>query len=255
MLTDGIMNDSFVPADDVSAHIDETSAFGGFARMKLGDTRIVAVRHEADILTVGLFCIDKSAFFGYLPRFAFAEISERKECFRELLLRHRIENITLVFCLVSGFFQQKSAVFALYFRIVTRGDEIAIEYICAVEEFFEFHISVAVDAGIRGHAAKIAFGKFIDDFLFEIMRKIENIMRHSEPVGYTARILRILERTAGMKAGNACVLIIIKLHRAADAGMSIIAEKLGGDARINAAAHCHEYFHLSVQSAKRGVER
>lgn len=58
-----------------------------------------------------------------------------------------------------------------------------------------------------------------------------------------------------MKAGNARVLIIIKLHRAADAGISLIAEKLGGDARINAAAHGYEYFHLSVQSAKRGVER
>ena len=76
-----------------------------------------------------------------------------------------------------------------------------------------------------------------------------------EPVGNTARVFRILERTAGMKAGNARVLIIIKLHRTADAGISRIAEKLGGDARINAAAHCHEYFHLSIQSAKRGVER
>ena len=93
--------------------------------MKLNNFGIVAVRHKANILAVGLFCVDKAAFLRNFSRFLLAHSAKRKQRAGKLLLRHGIKHIALVFCRVNRFFKQVFATLLLNSGIVTGGNMVA----------------------------------------------------------------------------------------------------------------------------------
>ena len=127
-----------------------------------------------------------------------------------------------------------------------RRDVVAPENARAVEEFFELHIPVTVDAGVRRDAALIGADKLVDDLLAEVVREVENIIGHTEAVRHGARILHVVERTAGVRRGNPGVLIVIELHRTADTLVPRLYEKFGGDGGIHPAAHRDKNLHSFV---------
>ena len=77
---------------------------------------------------------------------------------------------------------------------------VAAENFCTLVELAEFHISVAVDAGVRRHAVKVAVNEFVYNGRSEIVGEVENVIGHSEPVRNAARVLDIVKRTAGVCA-------------------------------------------------------
>ena len=113
-----------------------------------------------------------------------------------------------------------------------------------MKKLFKFHISVAVDARIWGNSSHVTVHKLVYYLPFEIIRKIKNVIRNAQFVGYAFSILHIVQRAAGVGAWYPCIFIVIELHGAADAVKAPILYKLSGDAGINAAAHCNKCFHF-----------
>ena len=75
---------------------------------------------------------------------------------------------------------------------------VAAKDLCPLIEPVKFHEPVAVDAGVRRPPGLIALGEAADDLVPEIVREIEHIIRHPEPVGHAPRVLHIVERAAGV---------------------------------------------------------
>ena len=136
---------------------------------------------------------------------------------------------------------------------MTRDNIFAAELFRAAIEAVEFQISVAVYARVRGRTALIGFNKAAHDLLFEIRGEIKDIIRHPEPVGDAARILRIFERAAALFAAYPCVLVIKKLHRHADAVVPRLLHQISGDRGIHAAAHCDERLAARVIGVKAHI--
>ena len=97
-----------------------------------------------------------------------------------------------------------------------RGDGITAKQLRALDEFGEFHVAVAVDAGVRCRAALIGIHKAVHHLLAEAVREIEHIKRHTELIGHAARILDVFERAAALFARYPGVLIVEQPHRCAD---------------------------------------
>ena len=130
---------------------------------------------------------------------------------------------------------------------MTGNDAVALQHLGAQEQLVKLHIAVAVNAGIGSDSALIAADKFIYDPFSEIFLEIENIVRHTEPPRYAAGVLHIVQRAAGMTFLYACVLVIVKLHCAADALIALLLSKQSGYAGIHSAAHGNQcFFHYSI---------
>lgn len=112
---------------------------------------------------------------------------------RQLLLRHRVEHVALILGRIERLFQNEFPVLLLNPRIVPSRDMIAAEDLRPLIEPVKFHEPVAVDAGVRRPPGLIALGEAADDLVPEIVREIEHIIRHPEPVGHAPRVLHIVE--------------------------------------------------------------
>ena len=123
------------------------------------------------------------------------------------------------------------------------GDVGAAQHVRPVEQPVELHEAVAGDAGIGRAAIQIRLGEAADDLPAEIVGEIEHEVLHAQPPRHAARILHIVQRAAGVPLGNACVLVLKQLHRAAHAFAARVSEQLGRDAGIHAAAHGDQYLH------------
>lgn len=77
------------------------------AGAQLNDAGIVAVRHEADILTVALSGVYKAMLLGNLTRLGLVQRAEREAQMRQLVLIQEIQHIALVLAVVHGLFRSQ----------------------------------------------------------------------------------------------------------------------------------------------------
>ena len=107
---------------------------------------------------------------------------------------------------------------------------IAFKHVGAVEKPVEFHEPVAVYARVRSFSGKITGNKTVDDLFPEIGGEVENEIRHSEVHCNRARILDVVKRTAGVLLRHSGILVIVQLHRASDAVVTLFGKERGADA-------------------------
>ena len=86
---------------------------------------VVAVRHEADVLTVRLVGVVEALFLRDAARLALVHRAERQARVRQLILRERVEHVALVLALIERFFEQPPPVFLLDARIVAGHNGVA----------------------------------------------------------------------------------------------------------------------------------
>ena len=215
-LADRIVDDACMLAQHMALPVHEWAGLRLLAGAQLNDAGIVAVRYEADILTVALSGVYKAMLLGNLTRLGLVQRAEREAQMRQLVLIQEIQHIALVLAVVHGLFQEPAAVFLLDAGIVPRGDGITAKQLRALDELGEFHVAVAVDAGVRCRAALIGIHKAVHHLLAEAVREIEHIERHTELIGHAARILDVFERAAALFARHPGVLIVEQPHRRAD---------------------------------------
>ena len=185
--------------------------------------------------------VDEAGFGGNFARFGLAQAPKREFDPRERLLRQIVEHIALILCLVQRLFEDIPLPIPFNAGIVPRGDIAAAHDVGALEELVEFQIAVAVDAGVRGNAVLVGVYEAVDDALGKFILEIEDVIRHAEAIGHAARVLHIVERAAGVRLRNARVLVIVELHRAADARKARVRQQLGRDGGIHAAGHGDQY--------------
>ena len=225
----------------MAVFVDKVTRGAVVPREARDEARVVAVRHEADILAVRLVRVVKALLLCDAACLALVHRAERQACVRELLLCKRVEHVALVLALVERFFKEPAAVFLFDARVVTGHDGVAAQNAGALVEPLELQIAVAVDAGVWRGAALVGGNEAVDDLPLEVIRKVEDIVGNAEAEGDRARILHVLERAAGLRALDADILVVKELHRRADALAALFLHQKCGDARVHTAAHCDQY--------------
>ncbi len=170
---------------------------------------VVAARDKADVLRIGFACVDKAVFVGYCAYVILIHLTDRKQAVFELLLRHRIKNIGLVFFSVSRALQKPSAVlFAAHLcNVMPCCDVVKSKHLRPFKKLAEFEISVAVDTRIWRAAAKIGIHELVHNTLLETVCKIKNVKGYAKLVCDLACVLHIIKRAAGLCALNADIIV------------------------------------------------
>ena len=213
----------------------------------LDEVAVVAVHHEADVLGIVLPGIEEAVMLRQRPHLVLAfEIAEGEGGMGQLLLTQEVEHIALVLLQVPGLLQKPAAGLRVLLNpgIVTRDDEVAVQRLGPVIELFVLHEAVAVDAGIGRAACLVGLHKAADHLLLEVVGEVEDIVGHVHGSGHLPGILRVRQRTAGIGAADADILIVIELHGDADAVIAGLLHERSRHRAVYAAAHCDQSFLL-----------
>ena len=135
-------------------------------------------------------------------------------------------------------------------RVMPGHDAVEAQHARPFIELAELQIPVAVDARVGRPAGFIAAHKLLNHLLPKLRLKVENIKRDAELIGDGARVLDVVQRAAGLRAGKSCVLVGVQLHHAAGAGIPGIDHQLSGNAAVHAAAHGDQCLHGSILSIR-----
>ncbi|MPM69456.1 hypothetical protein SDC9_116401 [bioreactor metagenome] len=103
----------------------------------------------------------------------------------------------MVFRVVNCLFEKVTPVFVLYTRVMAGNNAVASQHHGTLVQLVILHITVTIDTGIGRGPALVSGNKAVDDLGSEIVRKIENVIWHAEAICHAARVLGIVERTAG----------------------------------------------------------
>ena len=196
-LANGIVDNAFMLTKNISLLVNKVSCRLGIFGVVLDHASIVPVWHKANVLAVRLVCVDEAILLCNLPHLRLPQITEWKLRVCKLFLRHRIEDIALVFVFVQSFFEEELPVLLLDSCIVARNKIIAAQNPRSHIELVKFHVTIAVDTRIGCDPVLIAFDEFADDQIMKSIREIKHIIWDSEFAGDTPGILDVLKRTAG----------------------------------------------------------
>ena len=131
----------------------------------------VAVRHEADVLAVVLAGVAEALGLRDVPDLRLGELPQRKQGPGQLALGHGGQHITLVPVPIRRFAQRPPAGRTVQDTadVVAGGNIVKAQHLGPVQQSAEFHIAVAVDAGIGRGAGKVAAGKLFQDAFLEFL--------------------------------------------------------------------------------------
>ena len=168
--------------DDLAGSIDEFAPGVGLSRVAFQEFHIIPVGDEADVLAVLLFGGDEAVFFGDGADLVLAfEFTQGETGVGQLLLGQEIQDVALILRLVFRLFQEPAVSFLapLDPGVVAGDDGVAAQNFGPVVELGEFHVLVAVDAGVRGRAALIGTDEPVDDLLFKVGGEVEDVELHA----------------------------------------------------------------------------
>ena len=113
-----------------------------------------------------------------------------------------------------------------------QGDYLAIVTLAFGEIIKELINCLIIGCDEKGlhFVFNLSGNKTVDDLFSEIGGEVENEIRHSEVHCNRARVLDVVKRTAGVLLRHSGVLIIVQLHRASDAFVTLFGKERGADA-------------------------
>ena len=268
-LPNGISNGALMLAKHLTLSIDDIARLVRRAAVALQKAQIVAIGHEADILAIVLLRIDETLLFGDFAHMGFCETAKRQKRMRQLVLSHKGEHVALIFRGIEAAPQRKTNAIAcghiiarpqigaivdardarrvllrtFNSSVMTGGNEIATQFLSAPQKPAEFHAAVAFDARIGSMSNFVFFHERTHDFVFELSRIIEHVMRDSQTERNVARILDVIEAAARM-AIVVNGIVVVQLHGSADALIALALQQIRRYARIDAAAHRNKHASL-----------
>ena len=242
-LSDGIADGAVMSADDLAGSVDKLAGGVGFSGVFLQEFGIVAVGDEADILGILLLRGDEAAFPGDGTDLVLAgKLPQGEAGMGQLLLGQEIEDIGLILRLVLRLFQKPAVSLLAPFDpgIVAGDDGVAAEKLCPVIELGEFHVLVAVDAGVGGRAGLIGADETVDDLSSKILGEVEDMEFHAQTVADAPGVLRIRQGAAGLRAGIVFDGAVVEFHVDTNTLMSLPDHQGGGNTGIHSAGHGDE---------------
>ena len=96
--------------------------------------------------------------------------------------------------------------------------------------------AVALDAGHRRFAERVAVGKIVDHGFAEAAFVVEHVMRNADPLGDVAGVVDVLAGAAGALAMGGRAMIV-KLQRDADDVIALGLQQRSRHRRVDAARH------------------
>ena len=198
-------------AQHASLQIDDLARIGGTGAQLFDHAGIIAIRDEADVLTVGLVGDGEAEFRRQRPGLGLAgKPAQRKAQEIQLLGRGREQEIALVTGRI-GRHMQLCALFAVKSADIMPGRHaIGVKFARGLQQVAELHPLIAADAGHRGGAGQIGVGKFLDHRFPELVFVIQHVMRKADALCHAAGIVNVLPcaACAFFRQGRA---VIVKL--------------------------------------------
>ena len=236
-LADRVMDHAPVLAERLSGfRMDDRARHAAFGAHLLDDLGVIAVGHEADILTVGLGRVAQACRFGQFTHLAFGQAAKRKAQIGELILGRRIEEIGLVarriVCAVQ--FGPRFAHHPAH--VMAGGEAVRPQLARHREQIGEFRAHIAADAGHRRAPGEIFVGKGFDHILAKGAFMVVDVMGDAESVGYGARIGDIVARAACALATRRRA-VIVQLQGDADHARTARGGQRSDDRTVDTARH------------------
>ena len=236
-LADGEMNDALMPADDAAFEIDDVAGLDRAGPEAADDVGVAPGRHEADVLAVLLV----GDFEAEAPRqFAglrLGHVAKGKAQIIELLARSREQEIALVAIGVRGAHQRARSVSeAARGNIMPGRERLRAELAGGCQQIAKLDRSVALDAGHRRFAERVAVGKIVDHGFAEAAFIVEHVMRNADPLGDVAGVVDVAAGAAGALAMGGRAMVV-KLQRDPDHVIALGLQQGSRHRGIDAAGH------------------
>ena len=195
-LADRVAQDAVMTAKHAAVDMDDLAGIGR-CRPQLGDdVGIFALRHEADVLAVGLGRDRQAHLFGDRADLGLRHAAERKAQIVDLRLRRGEQEIALVAVGVDRPVKRAVSAIGAGADIMPGGQRIGAELLGGRQKIGELDRLVAGDARNRRFAGDVALGEGVDHRLAEALLVVEHIMRNAERFGDAAGIVDVLAGAA-----------------------------------------------------------
>ena len=173
------------------------------------DAGIVPGRDEADVLAIRLLGDGQPEPRRCRPyRVLVGHAAQRKQTKSELLGRRGEQKPALVACRVRRAMQFRPARSIDPPDVVSGRETIGAEPARQRDQVGKFYLGVALHAGHRRLAARVAVGERRDDRAGEARLRVHHVMRDAEVVGHAARVVDILPGTTGaLPAGRGTMVV------------------------------------------------
>ena len=239
-LADGEMDHAIMAGQNFALLIDDVAGLHGAGIELLDNARVIAVRHETDVLAVRLVGNNQPEFNSDLAHIALGHAAQRKAHEIQLLARGAKKKVALVARRIGGDVQFRAVHAVGPSYIMTGGQRVGAKFFCRRQQVGELHLLVAGDAGDRRFAARIGGGKIFHHRFFETRFVIQNVVRNAERLRNAARVVNVLAGAASaffLRSGAG----IVELQRHADDVIAFALEQRGGDGGIHATGHGNDH--------------
>ncbi len=225
-----------MPAEHPAVHVDDLARLRRLRPNRLHHARVIAVRHEADVLAVRLGRDRQAEIGGDLADQGLGQAAEREAQIIELLAGGGEQEIALVARRIGGAVQLRPVRPDHPPHIMAGGEAIGAEIAGEAQQVGELHPLVARDAGDRRAAARIFVGEALDHAVAEAAFIIEDVMGDAEPLGDRARVVNVAAGAAALRPTDRRAMIV-ELKRDSDHLGAGAGGERGHDRAVDAAGH------------------
>ena len=235
-LADRIAQDAVMAAQMPAVDMVDVARLGGFGPQLGDDVGIFALRHETDVLAVGLGGHRQPHALGRRAYLALGHAAEREAQEVDLLLRGGKEEIALVAVRIDRPAQGPVRAIGAAADVVPRRQRVGAQFAGGLQQVGELDRLVAGDARNRRLAGDVAFGEGVDHRLAKTLLVVEHVMGNAELLGNRARVADVLACAARARAMHRRA-VVVKLQRDADDVVALFLHQSCDDGGIDAAGH------------------
>ena len=193
------MDQPLMRAERVAVGVDKPSLRGINPRIVPDKGSVIAVRDKADILAIRLLRIDKTMLHCNGAYLVLAQIPQREQHMRKLLLRELIEDIGLILPLIRRLFEKPAPGLPvpLHTGVMPGGHRVKSAGKRLIQQRAKFDRPVTIDAGIRRVPRAVFADKTVNHLFAETVEEWEHLVRKAEELCHAACILNIGGSAAG----------------------------------------------------------
>ena len=243
-------------AEDAPVRMDDLARFRRAGAQLFDHGRIVAVRDEADVLTVGLVGDRQPVFRGKGAGFGLGgQMTQREAQVVELFRRGREQEVGLIAGRVSGAVKLRPARSRAPLDVVPGGHAIGLEIARSLEQVAEFHPFVAADAGHGRGAREVAVGELVDHRLAKHVFIIKDIVGKPHLFRDAAGVVDVAARAAGALFRERGAMIV-ELKRDAHHVIAFLGQLRRDHGTVDAARHRHQHTGVGGRLGEpKGIQR
>ena len=223
-------------SQNAAVEMDDVTAGIGIGPNFANDAGIIAIGHEADVLTVGLHGDHQPQLLSDRAHLRLGHPAKREAQIIELHLSRCEQEIALIARRIGGPVQLRSVGTFYAANIMAGGKTVCPQFLRQPEQIGEFHPHIAAHARDRCASCHIFVSEMVDYRLPEPAFMVEHIMCNTQLVGDCTGITNVLPCAA-----SPCPLhraaVIVQLKRDADCFCARASGECRNDRRINAARH------------------